>query len=91
MIKQMQYTKDNGDVSDRKVIVISKPRTNYLVYDVSKLTEDQIQYLEKTLQEAEEIRNSYIAEFEQITGKTERDLWRSFKPEGIEWITGNEI
>lgn len=81
----MIYTKDNGDISNRKVIVVSKPRENYLVYDVTKLTGDQINYFQETLEIIEYNKVHNIQEFEQVTGIKEASLWRSFKPGGIDW------
>ena len=85
MIRYMTYTKDSGEVSQRKVIEVSKPRDNYLVYDVTKLTEDETAYFEKILQELEEDRNEAFGEFEAVTGIKINSLWRSFKPGGIDW------
>ena len=84
-VKSFTYTKDNGDVSERTAIVISQPRQNYLVYDVSKLTQDQIFNLLEALDEIDECRNHVIKIFEDMTGIKESTLWRSFKPDGIEW------
>ena len=84
-IKRFVYSKENGDVSNRHVIIVSEPRENFLVYDMSDLTEDQIVYLEKALKEAEDYRDDCLVEFEQVTGIKINDLWRSFKPGGIEW------
>ena len=83
----MRYTKDNGEVSTRQVIVVSNPRSNYLMYDVSKLTEKELDVLQDALNQSEEFRNNAIADFELLTGIKQANLWRSFKPEGIEWET----
>jgi hypothetical protein len=84
-VKSMTYTKDNGEVSQREVIVVSPPRDLYLVYDVSKLTESQIQHLQSVLEEIDIYRNDCIADWEQETGLKQSSLWRSFKPGGINW------
>jgi hypothetical protein len=88
MLKHMTYQKDNGDTSERDIIVVSEPRKNYLVYDVSKLSDDQLEVLVNALDQIEEFRNNAMKDFELITGVKQSSLWRSFKPEGIDWTTG---
>lgn len=83
--KYMRYTKDNGDESLREVIVVAKPRSNYLVYDVTELSSDDIETLSSVLDDIDEYRESQINSFELITGIKQSNLWRSFKPEGIDW------
>jgi len=90
-IRRFTYTKDNGDVSDRIAIIVSSPRKNYLVYDVTNFTDNEIRLLQDAIEEADEYRSDCISEFEAITGKQLNRLWRSFKPGGIEWTEGNEI
>ena len=90
-IKRMTYTKDNGEASTSDVIVVSAPRENYLVYDVSKLDEKLQGWLIKYLEEIEQYREDTFAELTSLTGIRQSNLWRSFKPEGIEWDKGNEI
>lgn len=84
-IRTMQYTKANGDKSTRQVIVVSNPKDNYLMYDVSKLTKKELDVLQEALNKTEEFRENAIADFELLTGIKQASLWRSFKPEGIEW------
>jgi len=91
MIRTMRYTKDNGEVSTRQVIVVSNPREHYLMYDVGKLSEKELEVLTMALEQIDEYRENAIADFELLTGKQQASLWRSFKSEGIEWITENEI
>ena len=85
MIRTMKYTKANGEASTRQVIVVSNPKENYLMYDVSKLTEKELQVLQEALKQTEEFRDNAIADFELLTGIKQASLWRTFKPEGIEW------
>jgi len=85
MIRTMKYTKANGEVSNRKVLVVSKPRKDYLMYDVTKLSEKEVEVLELVLEQTEDFRDNAIADFELLTGIKQASLWRSFKPEGIEW------
>ena len=88
--KLMHYTKDNGDKSSREVIVVSEPRTNYLVYDVTKLNSAQRNLLLTTLDDLEQVRKYEMDEYEVLTGIKLAALWRSFKPGGIEWLQENE-
>ena len=88
--KLMYYTKDNGERSSRKVIVVSEPRSNYLVYDVTKLDRTQQDCLLAVLNDLEQIRKYEMDEYEVLTGTKLAALWRSFKPGGIEWLQENE-
>jgi hypothetical protein len=85
----MTYTKDNGESSLRKVIAVSNPRQNYLMYDVTGLSTEHLEVLETALSKIEECRENCLADFELITGIKTSSLWRSFKPEGLVWETEN--
>ena len=89
-IRHMVYTKNNGDTTQRVVAVISEPRENYLTLDLSKLTSDEIMYLKKLEDSVVDFREECYTEFEEVTGHKISSLWRSFKPEGIEWVTEND-
>jgi hypothetical protein len=89
--RKFMYTKDNGDVSERLAVIVSEPRKNYLVYDISKLEPKEVRLLEDALKQAEDFRDNCLADFELLTGKKVNSLWRSFKPEGIEWITKDDV
>lgn len=89
-IRHMRYTKDNGETSERDVIVVSYPKVNHLMYDVTSLTDKERNVLINALAAAEEARDNAIAKFEVLTGIKQSSLWRSFKPEGIEWVTEDE-
>ena len=93
MVKQRHctYTKSNGEVSERDIIIVSEPRTNYLVYDVSGMSEQELEVLWSALDQIEEFRTNAMKDFELLTGIRQSSLWRSFKPEGIEWTNSNEI
>ncbi len=69
---------------------MSSPRKNYLMYDVSALSEEALSIFTEALNKAEDYRNNCIADFELVTGIKQANLWRSFKPEGIEWVVQNE-
>jgi hypothetical protein len=83
--RMFKYTKDSGDISEREVIVISKPHPNYLCYDVSNLSEDEINYLTEVQERIAEHREACVLEYEHVTGKHLNKLFRSFKPGGIDW------
>ena len=89
--KTVEYTKANGDKSTRHIVVVAEPRDFYLVYDVSKLSLQQLEVLELALTQTEEFRDSAMKDFELVTGVSQASLWRSFKPEGIEWEQEDEI
>lgn len=84
-LRPMTYTKDNGDISDRQILVVSEPRENYLVYDVTKLSDEHLEILVEALAMVEEYRDNALADFELLTGTKINSLWRSFKPGGIDW------
>lgn len=85
-IKRMRYTKDSGDSSLREVVVVSEPRQNYLMFDVTKVSNKDMEILRLALDQIDKFRENAVADFELVTGIKQRDLWRSFKPGGIEWI-----
>jgi hypothetical protein len=82
----MRYTKDNGETSLREVVVVSEPRANYLVYDVTKLSNKDLDVLRLALEQTEVFRDNALADFDLVSELKLWRLWRSFKPEGIEWI-----
>ena len=84
-IKSITYTKDNGEVSERDVIVVSAPRENYLCYDVSGLSKDERNVLIHYLNTIDEYIDETFAELTSITGVRREKLWRSFKPANIKW------
>lgn len=89
-VETVKYTKANGDKSTRHIVVVSKPRPYYLVYDVSKLSLKELDVLELALTQTEEFRDSAMKDFELLTGVSQASLWRSFNPEGIEWEQEDE-
>lgn len=78
-IKSFTYEKANGEISERTGIIIKEPQKNYLMIDMSDLSEieqsDLIEAMEAIDQYRDDIMNSHA------------DLikWRTFKPEGITW------
>ena len=90
-IRHMRYTKDDGDSSLREVLVISKPNRNYLMQDLTKFSDKEMEVFKLALTQTEEFRDNAMKDFELITGIKPSTLWRTFKPEGIEWIEEDEI
>ena len=90
-IKHMKYTKDSGKVSERDVLIVSAPRDNYLCYDVTSLDENERIILKHYLDSIEVYRDETFEELKSITGIRQSNLWRSFKPGGIEWEIEDEI
>ena len=82
MIKNIRYTKDNGEVSERKIIPISEPRKNMLALDVSHLDEKEVKIVLETLKEIEKERDEAM----YCLALADLIKWRTFKPEGIEYI-----
>jgi len=89
-VQFMRYTKDSGDSSERKVIVVSRPRKNYLMYDVSGISEEALDTLLDAMNMNEEYQENCMLDFETLTGVKQSSLWRSFKPEGVEWMTEDD-
>ena len=89
-IKRMVYTKDSGEVSKRRVVVVSEPRENYLTYDISDFSDNHVEMFQHYLESIEAYREETLKEFEDITKIKVSSLWRSFKPGGIEWIEDSD-
>lgn len=86
MIRRMVYTKDNGEVSARSVIIVAGPRDNYLCYDVSNLDDYERAALEEGMEKANTVRDEFLTEYLVTHGVNPKTLWRSFKPQNIDWI-----
>ena len=80
-----RYTKDSGEISDRELIIVSKPRENYLAYDVSNLEPDVVLEFVECLNIIEQVREEVLSDFERISGVNVGSLWRSFKPGGLKF------
>ena len=79
-VKQFHYTKANGERSFRKLIVLRPPQHLYLGLDVTDLTQEAIDMIVDQIEIADKGRDE-IFEEAGVSGR-----WRSFKPEGIEWV-----
>ena len=79
-VKEFYYTKANGDRSFRRLIVLREPQHLYLGLDVTDMKEEEVTALIDGIAEADKHRDLL---FEDM-GVGNR--WRSFKPEGIEWV-----
>ena len=83
--RTFKYTKDNGDESLREVLIVSEARQNHLCYDVSTLDNYQRAYLKHMDEVIKNKRIELEDAFALDTGIDISTLWRSFKPENIEW------
>ena len=89
-VKTIDYTKANGDKSTRHIVVVAEPRDFYLVYDVSKLSLQQLEVLELAQNQIEEFRDSAMKDFELVSGINQASLWRSLHPDRITWEDEDE-
>ena len=88
-IKQMTYTKDSGEVSHRRIVIVAEPKENYLAYDVTGFSDEHLKMFKYYMESIETYREETLKEFEDVTGVKISSLWRSFKPGGIEWVEDN--
>ena len=79
-LKEFFYTKSNGERSHRRVIVLRPPSHLYLGLDVTDLTTAEIEDIIDRIEKADEHRDILYEEMKV------NNRWRSFKPEGIEWV-----
>ena len=76
MIK-FKYMKASGEVSERVGIILNKPNANYLVLDLSKVPEDE-------LEDIKELYEAYEVARKDLLGVYSLDTYvKAFKPEGI--------
>jgi hypothetical protein len=79
-IKQLRYTKDNGEVSVRDVMVLGEPTKLYKCIDLSGLTTEQVEELKESFYEIDKFRDEMLSEL------TFSLQWKNFKTEGVEWL-----
>jgi len=79
-VKEFFYTKANGERSHRKLIVLREPQKLYLGLDVTDMKEEELEALLDSIEDADKYRDE-VFELMQASNR-----WRSFEPEGIEWI-----
>ena len=77
--REFTYTKDNGEVSNRRCIMLRPPQKNWLALDVSSLAPDEVQRVLNAIKDWESQRD------EIFEGLGLSNCWRSFKPTNIEW------
>jgi len=73
------YTKSDGSQSERATIVIKHPQKNYLMLDLSDLTEAEQETVIHVMEDVEYNKNDAMSQIGDLI------KWRTFKPEGIEW------
>lgn len=78
-IKDFIYTKASGEVSERTAVVVSEPKENYLMLDITGLSPEKVEEVLRVIREVDAYRT------EVFNAYNINSLWRSFKPEGIEW------
>lgn len=71
------YTKNNGDISERYTLLVSEPNKNYLMFDLSDLTEEEKVEAEEIWKQYCKMRDTLFAE----TGLSK--YYKNFKPECI--------
>ena len=72
------YTKANGDVSDRSLVVLRRPSANYFGIDVTQANEDTVEALVEFLEQQKSHLENELAELGL------RLNYRTFKEEGVE-------
>lgn len=83
-VKEFFYTKSNGERSHRRVIVLRPPSHLYLGLDVTDMSTAEVDHLINRIEAADQFRDELFEEM-QVANR-----WRSFKPEGIEWVKSDE-
>jgi len=83
--RSFEYTKDSGEVSDRRVLIVSEARENHLCYDVTDMGTVDLLRLQRINEYLKLAKEDMLENFEQDTGIKLDKLWRSFKPSGIKW------
>lgn len=79
-LKNFRYTKADGSVTDRSVVVVHEPSNLMLAIDVTEYTEGERDYV---LDELKTIQQVYMDSIEELGLKSK---WRTFKKEGIRVI-----
>jgi hypothetical protein len=73
-----KYTKDNGNVSDRNLVVLRKPSTNYFGIDVTDEDSDSVKDLVNFLEAQKADLEAELVELGL------RFKYRTFKEEGMQ-------
>jgi len=76
---KFNYTKDTGDESFRKAIVMAVPRQHHLMLDV---TDEEPEVVSEIL----ELLHRQEQEWDQMADAVQPLKWRTFKASGIDWI-----
>lgn len=71
-IKKVEYTKENGEVSSRDVIIISQPKNlNLMALEVTDLPQEQ----------RDELRNTLLRHKQELDAL--KPQWKNFKPDNL--------
>lgn len=88
-IKDFTYTKENGDVSDRVVVLLSQPSNNMLGIDITHLDEEES---DNFIEEFKELKLAQRAQEAELLDKHDlKHNYRSFKLSGVSNITHTEL
>lgn len=74
---KFKYTKENGETSDRRAILLAPARINNLMIDVSHLPEEEALKIDRLFGELKDAQDALVDNL-RLSGH-----YRTFKPEGI--------
>ncbi len=88
-LKTFIYTKANGAVSERELVVLSKPNSNYFGLDVTEMHEDNFAEFAEKFNALKTLHDKQMRELQEEYGLTYSG--KAFKPElmsneSSEWI-----
>lgn len=73
-VRKICYTKEDGSVSERDVIIISEPSVNVKALEVTGLPAEKIELIQEELNEhAESLKALEVS-------------WKSFKPNNLKYL-----
>lgn len=85
IVTPVTYTKDNGETSDRDIIVISEPIDQYKALDVTDLTVEQRHTLQAILKEHKAGLEGFLS---TIPTADHKPRWKNFKQAGLQFKNG---
>jgi hypothetical protein len=88
-LTEFTYTKENGDVSERALLVTQQPRTNIAGFDVTKMPESDFAAF---ITEYETLTERHMAELAEVTAKYDlTHNYRQFIPARMSEVTTEQI
>lgn len=80
-LMEFNYTKANGEITDRALLVTQEPQKNVSGYDVTQLDEGEFANF---IQEYRELKNKQYIEFQELISKHDlKHNYRQFIPENM--------